>query len=42
MKKVNGFSKSIKEIFSGLVVRCFLRKSTVLKDKYITNKMKKV
>ena len=41
MKKVNGFSMSIKKISSGLVLRYFEKKNQ-LKDKYVTNKMKKM
>ena len=40
MKKVNGFSMSMKKNSYGLVVRYFERKST--EDKYVTNKMEKL
>ena len=38
MKKVNGFSMSIKKISSGF----FILKENQLKDKYVTNKMEKM
>ena len=41
MKKVNGFSMSMKKDSSGLIVIGIFQKNQ-LKDKYKTNKMEKV
>ena len=41
MKKVNGFSMSMKKNSSGLVVIGIFQENQ-LKDKYVTNKMEKV
>ena len=43
MKKVNGFSASMKKIYFGLVVSYFeKKKKNQKKDKYVTSKMEKV
>ena len=41
MKKVNGFSASMKKFSFGLAVSYFEKKYQ-MKDKYVTNKMEKV
>ena len=41
MKKVNGFSASMKKIYFGLVVSYFEKKNQK-KNKYVTSKMEKV
>ena len=42
MKKVNGFSASMKKNYFGLVVSYFEKKKNQKKDKYVTSKMEKV
>ena len=41
MKKVNGFSMSMKKNSSGLIVICILKENQ-LTDKYVTNKMEEL